>query len=48
MAQGVVSLSGSLESKPWGTKEFGLYDPNGAAIVFYELLEKENPAKGSD
>ena len=36
--RGVVAASGELDSKPWGTKEFGLYDPNGAGIVFYEVL----------
>ncbi|GMQ82057.1 MAG: hypothetical protein BMS9Abin05_1498 [Rhodothermia bacterium] len=36
VAKGVVAETGQLEPKPWGTKEFGLYDHNGAAIVFYE------------
>ena len=27
-----------LQPKPWGSKDFGLYDPNGAALVFYEDL----------
>lgn len=27
-----------LKKQPWGTYEFGLYDPNGAAIHFYEDL----------
>lgn len=35
---GEVAATGGLEPKPWGTKEFGLYDPSGAAIVFYEIL----------
>ena len=29
-------LSSELSVKPWGTKEFGLYDPNKVAIHFYE------------
>lgn len=29
---------GRLGSKPWETKEFGLYDLNQAALVFYEDL----------
>jgi len=34
--QGVVAQTAHLEEKPWGSKDFGLYDPNGAAIVFYQ------------
>jgi len=30
--------SGRLEAKPCGTKDFGVYDLNGAALVFYEDL----------
>jgi uncharacterized glyoxalase superfamily protein PhnB len=35
-AKGVVRAK--LEPKPWGSKDFGLYDVNGAALVFYEDL----------
>jgi catechol 2,3-dioxygenase-like lactoylglutathione lyase family enzyme len=35
-AEGVVAESGSLRTTPWGTMEFGLYDPNGAALIYYE------------
>ena len=35
-AEGVVAESGPLRTTPWGTLEFGLYDPNGAALVYYE------------
>lgn len=35
-AQGVIGPKGHLEAKPWGSKDFGVYDPNGAALVFYE------------
>ncbi len=35
-AKGVVT--GRLESKPWGSKDFGIFDPNNAALVFYEDL----------
>ena len=38
VAKGVISANGHLEEKPWGSKDFGLYDPNGAALVFYEDL----------
>jgi len=38
LAEGVVSPTGRLEEKPWGSRDFGLYDPNGAALVFYEDL----------
>jgi catechol 2,3-dioxygenase-like lactoylglutathione lyase family enzyme len=37
-AMGVVAPGGHLEAKPWGTREFGLYDPNSAALIFYEDL----------
>ena len=35
-AQGVIT--GPLAAKPWGSRDFGLYDPNKAALVFYEDL----------
>jgi hypothetical protein len=28
----------ALEAKPWGSRDFGLQDPNGAGLVFYEDL----------
>ncbi len=37
-AAGVEASNGHLEAKPWGTKDFGSWDPNGAALVFYEDL----------
>jgi catechol 2,3-dioxygenase-like lactoylglutathione lyase family enzyme len=37
-AKGVISPGGALEAKPWGSKDFGVYDVNGAALVFYEDL----------
>ena len=36
--RGVISTGGHLETKPWGSRDFGVYDPNGAALVFYEDL----------
>ena len=36
--KGLISANGQLEAKPWGSKDFGLYDPNGAALVFFEDL----------
>jgi uncharacterized glyoxalase superfamily protein PhnB len=38
VAAGVVSARGHLEPKPWGSRDFGVYDPSGAALVFYEDL----------
>ena len=35
---GAVADKGPLEPTAWGTKEFGIWDPNGAALVFYEDL----------
>ena len=37
-AKGVIGPRGHLEPKPWGSKDFGLYDPNRTALVFYEDL----------
>ena len=37
-SKGIVSPSGRLEPKPWGSKDFGVYDLNKAALVFYEDL----------
>ena len=37
-AQGLIGPGGHLEPKPWGSKDFGLYDPNRTALVFYEDL----------
>ncbi len=34
-AQGIVASP--LAAKPWGTKDFGVYDLNKAALVFYEV-----------
>ena len=36
--RGLIGKGGHLEAKPWGSKDFGVYDPNGAALVFYEDL----------
>ena len=33
-----MKISGKLEAKPWGSKDFGVYDPDSAALVFYEDL----------
>ena len=32
---GVVHPNGPLQTKPWGTKEFGAIDPNGVCVTFY-------------
>ena len=37
-AAGVVAESGPLTVKPWGSREFGVYDPNRAALVFFETI----------
>ena len=36
--KGLVEPAGQLEPKPWGSRDFGIYDLNGAALVFYEDL----------
>jgi uncharacterized glyoxalase superfamily protein PhnB len=33
---GVVHPNGPLQTKPWGTKEFGAIDPNGVCVTFQE------------
>ena len=33
---GKVHPNGPLETKPWGTKEFGAIDPNGVCVTFQE------------
>jgi uncharacterized glyoxalase superfamily protein PhnB len=33
---GKVHPNGPLQSKPWGTKEFGAIDPNGVCVTFQE------------
>ena len=32
---GVVHPNGPLQTKPWGTREFGAIDPNGICVAFY-------------
>lgn len=33
---GKVHPNGALQTKPWGTKEFGALDPNGVCVTFQE------------
>jgi uncharacterized glyoxalase superfamily protein PhnB len=33
---GIVHPNGSLQTKPWGTKEFAAIDPNGVCVTFQE------------
>jgi hypothetical protein len=33
--KGLITAAGPLEPKPWGSKDFGIYHLNGAALVFY-------------
>ena len=33
---GAVHPNGSLQAKPWGTKEFSTVDPNGVCVSFQE------------
>jgi len=33
---GRVHPNGPLQTKPWGTKEFGAIDPNGVCVTFQE------------
>jgi len=33
---GKVHPNGSLQTKPWGSREFGAIDPNGVCVTFLE------------
>ena len=35
---GKVHPNGSLQTKPWGTREFGAIDPNGVCVTFQERV----------
>jgi catechol 2,3-dioxygenase-like lactoylglutathione lyase family enzyme len=37
---GVVHPNAALDEKPWGTREFGILDPDGNLIALYEWQEK--------
>jgi catechol 2,3-dioxygenase-like lactoylglutathione lyase family enzyme len=37
-ARGVECHPNSVDDKPWGTREFALYDPDGNALTFYRDL----------
>jgi catechol 2,3-dioxygenase-like lactoylglutathione lyase family enzyme len=32
---GVIHPNGKLQTKPWGTREFGVLDPTGVCLTFY-------------
>jgi catechol 2,3-dioxygenase-like lactoylglutathione lyase family enzyme len=34
------------QDKPWGTREFGLHDPDGNAFIFYRNLTKPRETGG--
>ncbi len=35
---GIVHPNGQIESMPWGTREFGIVDPDGNLVTFFERL----------
>lgn len=35
---GVTNPGSPVRNTPWGTREFGVYDPNGMALSFYRGL----------
>jgi catechol 2,3-dioxygenase-like lactoylglutathione lyase family enzyme len=45
-ARDLVAPSGPLREMDWGTREFGLYDPERSALVFYEDLLSERDRSG--
>lgn len=36
----LVAADKQLRTTPWGTKEFGLFDPNNVGITYFESIEK--------
>jgi uncharacterized glyoxalase superfamily protein PhnB len=36
---GKVHPNGRLQTKPWGTREFGTIDPNGVCVTFQERVQ---------
>jgi len=39
VSQAIVHPNGSLASKPWGTKEFAILDPDGNLVTFYAYTD---------
>ena len=39
LAQDIVHPNARLESKPWGSKEFAILDPDGNLVTFHEADE---------
>lgn len=37
--QNIVHPNGNIEDMPWGSREFGMSDPHGNLITFYEDLQ---------
>ena len=37
----IIHPEGSLETKPWGVKEFVVLDPMGVCLTFCELVKKQ-------
>lgn len=37
LAQKIVHPNAPLTHKPWGTREFGVLDPDGNLVTFYEI-----------
>lgn len=35
----VIHPNGPLQTKPWGTREFGVIDPCGVCLTFYAMSE---------
>src|ERR1700675_5075615 len=45
---GKVHPNGPLQTKPWGTKEFGAIDPNGVCVTFQEKARRrENSVRST-
>jgi catechol 2,3-dioxygenase-like lactoylglutathione lyase family enzyme len=44
-ARGVACTTDGAEDKPWGTREFALYDPDRNAFTFYRQLTPAEKAR---
>ncbi len=37
-ARNALGLKSELRDTPWGTREFGFYEPDGTGLIFYRDL----------
>ncbi len=44
---GILHPNGQLEEMPWGTLEFGVLDPDGNLITFFERAQNSEPTRAA-